>query len=167
VVDDDLDLEMDMDSTDPQRRRRPAKPAAPPPTPKSEPQPAPAKPPATAEAAAEPATAASEEVPPKKVKVVPSSKKGFLSRLADSIAGLLAKIPIPQWNLRNFAIGLVALIALLLVVENWPSIRLSFLGLHADVPKSLVLIIALAAGFGIGSLVFRRKDQAPRAQASD
>ncbi len=165
MVDDDLDLEMDMDSTDVPRRRRPAPrpPAAPPPQPETTPDPAPAA--ATAET--------SEKTPDKpaeaarKVQVVPSARKGFFARIGAAIGGMVARVPVPEWNARNFIIGLLALLALVLVVENWPLMRLSFLGLHADVPKSLVLIIALAAGFALGWLMFGRQAKAPKPKGSD
>jgi len=161
VVDDDLDLEMDMDSTDVPRRRRPAPrpPAAPPPPPDTTPETAPA--------------ATSDKTPDKtgqaarKVQVVPSARKGFVARVGAAIGGMVAKVPVPEWNARNFIIGLLALLALVLIVENWPLMRLSFLGLHADVPKSLVLIIALAAGFALGWLMFGRQAKAPKPKGSD
>lgn len=164
MVDDDLDLEMDMDSTDVPRRRRPT--PKPPVTPAPQPEPeGEAAPAATAAAPAE--TPDQPDVVARKVPVVASVRRGFFAKIGASLSGLLARIPVPEWNVRNFVIGLLALVALVLVVENWPAMRLSFLGLHADVPKSLVLIVALAAGFAVGWLLFGRRAEARKPRASD
>jgi uncharacterized integral membrane protein len=54
-------------------------------------------------------------------------------------------------------LGLLILALVVVVVENWPPMRLSFLGLHADLPKSLVLVIVFAVGFLLGWLPWRRR----------
>lgn len=143
MVDDDLDLDLELDSEPeaPRKKRfgrRKPKPAD-----------------ASKAAAEEPA-----EDAPKQVAVVPAKKQGFFGRILAPVTDLLARIRVPQWNVRNFLIGLLALALVVVVVENWPAMRLNFIGLHADVPKAVVLILDFALGFVVAWLILRRRGAA-------
>lgn len=84
-------------------------------------------------------------------------KPGLFARILSPVSSRVGKVHAPVWNLRNFALGVLILALLVLVVENWPSMRLSFLGLHADLPKALVLVVVFGLGFALGRLLSRRK----------
>lgn len=151
--DDDLDLELELD----EENEEPAKPKPKPATPAPKPEPAPA---AKAPTPAAPRPATSQppvEATEKPANVMSARKPGLAARVFSPVTGALQKLRLPTWNLRNFLLGLAVLILVVLVVENWPSTRLSFLGLHADVPKAVVLVLDFALGFVLAWLLLRRK----------
>ncbi len=151
--DDDLDLELELD----EENEEPAEPKPKAATPAPKPEPAPvAK--APVPAAPKPATSVPPtEGPEKPANVMSARKPGLAARAFAPVSGAVHKLRLPTWNLRNFLLGLAVLILVVLVVENWPSTRLSFLGLHADVPKAVVLILDFALGFVLAWLLLRRK----------
>lgn len=145
MVDDDLDLELDAeDEQEPPRRRRP--PAA---------KPAQAQ---DAKAAEKPADKPAEK-PAASVPVVPAERRSFLARILAPVTDFFSRIKLPAWNVRNFLIGLLALVLLVIVVENWPAMRLNFLGLHVDIPKAVVLILVFALGFALAWTMCRRRSE--------
>jgi len=156
VVDDDLDLDLDLDSEPqpPKKKglfgRAKSKPAS-----DGKPAPTADKPESKAPPAKEPADegAAEEASAPK--------KPGLLDRLRNSVSGSAGRIRVPDWNFRALVIGILVLLMLELARENWPAVRLNLLGLHADVPKCVALIVFFALGFAVGWLVFRRRHPAP------
>jgi uncharacterized integral membrane protein len=162
VADDDLDLDLDLDAETPgtkapkrglfSRRPKPA-PAPPQPAPaKAAPTPAPVAPKPAA-----PQPAADAGAADRPVTVMAARKPGLFARILSPVSSRVGKIPAPVWNLRNFGLGVLILALLVLVVENWPSMRLSFLGLHVDLPKALVLVVVFGLGFALGWLLSRRK----------
>lgn len=161
MADDDLDLDLDLDAETPGEKppkrglfSRKPKPApgrgeAAASTPAS-----PAAPKAAGETAPAPEAPAPAERP---VSVMPARKPGLFARMLGPVSSRVAKLHAPTWSLRNFGLGVLLLALLVLVVENWPPMRLSFLGLHADLPKALVLAIVFALGFLLGWLPCRRR----------
>lgn len=148
MVDDDLDLELDAeDEQEPPRRRRPAG----------------AKLAEGEQAQDAKAAAAPEEKPSKGVPVVPAERRSLLARLLAPVTDLFSRIRPPAWTVRNFAIGLLALVLVVIVVENWPAMRLNFLGLYVDIPKAVVLVIVFALGFALAWTVCRRRSEAAEA----
>ena len=85
----------------------------------------------------------------------PAKKRGFFARFAPS--GDAAPGKASFLNIKNFLIGLVALIVLVLVVQNWSPARLYFIGLHMDIPKSILLVVVFALGFGIAWWICHRR----------
>ena len=143
MPDDDLDLELDLDSEpEPLRKSRFGR------------KPSPAAAPAQAGApAAASGGAAPAATPP---AVVPVKRLGLCSRIGAPIRGCCARVRLPAWNLRTFGIGVAVLVLLLLLGENWPPMRLNLIGLHADVPKAVVLLLDFALGFAVAWLILRR-----------
>lgn len=133
MPEDDFDLDLDLDAA-------PARPAAA--------TPAPAAP---AEAAKAPAEAAA----PRR-QVVAGARPSLGERVRDPFARAASRVWPPVWGVRSFVVGLLALLLALVVVENWPPMRLNLLGLHADIPKAIVLLVDFAAGFGVAWLMLRR-----------
>lgn len=84
-------------------------------------------------------------------------KPGVFARILNPVSSRVGRIHAPVWNLRNFGLGVLILALLVLVIENWPSMRLSFLGLHVDLPKALVLVVVFGLGFALGRMLSRRK----------
>lgn len=151
--DDDLDLELELDEENEEPVKPKSKPAAPAPKP---------EPAAAAKTPTPGAPKPSTPLPPaegaeKPANVMSARKPGLAARAFAPVTGAMHKLRLPTWNLRNFLLGLAVLILVVLVVENWPSTRLSFLGLHADVPKAVVLILDFALGFVLAWLLLRRK----------
>jgi uncharacterized integral membrane protein len=170
VADDDLDLDLDLDTGAPDnkpgkrglfarkpkpapapKKAAPATPAAPKPPAAA---PAPVAPKAAAPAGAAPADPTAPDRP---VTVMASRKPGLFARLLGPISSRFGRVHAPVWNLRNFGLGVLILALLVVVVENWPPMRLSFLGLHVDLPKALALVIVFALGVVVGWLPSRRK----------
>ncbi len=82
-------------------------------------------------------------------KAVPARKPGWLAHLGERISNQIARIGLPEWNLRNFLYGLALLIVLILVVQNLAYVRLHVLGWRFDIPKSVVIIAAILLGAGL------------------
>jgi uncharacterized integral membrane protein len=144
VPDDDLDLDLDFDTT-PSRAAAPAPAAAP-------------TAPAAAPAADAPAPGPAEKAAgpqPRKPAVV-TVKPSLAERARAPFARAAGTAWPPAWRFRSFLLGLLILILALVVVENWPPMRLSLFGLHADIPKALVLLADFLAGFAVAWLLLRR-----------
>ena len=77
---------------------------------------------------------------------------------------LCGHVHLPPWNVKTFLVGLVVLVVVLVVAENWPPMRLSLLGLHADVPKAVVLIVDFLLGFGVAWLMLRKAGKAEKTE---
>ncbi len=149
MVDDDLDLELDLDA-EPEPRATPA--------PARKPQNAPA---AGAEAKTVASPPAAEA--PAAVPVVPTRKPGVFARVTKPVNDLFARLRLPRWNVKNFLIGLVVLVVVVAIADNWPPMRVNFIGLHVDVPKAVVLVVDFVVGFGVAWLILRRRGSAPPA----
>ena len=136
--DDDLDLELD---DEPVKREKP-------PVAKPEPKPAAAKP---TPAAAKPAAGGT----------VSGQRKGLLGGLSNSAAAMKGF----SWTGRTFACGLLALLVLLILAENWAPVRFYFLGLALELPKALAFVLDVALGALLMWLVLRRparSEEAPK-----
>ena len=90
-----------------------------------------------------------EEQAPHPAKAVPAHKPGWLARLGKQISNQVARIGLPEWNLRNFLYGLALLVAVILIARNWVDVRLDVLVWRFDVPKSVVIIAAVLLGAGL------------------
>ena len=135
MIDDDLDLDLAMDDDDDEPPKRP-KPVGP----------------RAVAAAAKPAPVAAKGAP-----VLPATKPGLVARVFAPVCGLFQRCHLPVWNARNFGLGLLILVLVLLVVENWPPMRLNCLGLHCDMPKAVVLVALFVLGFGVAWLILRKR----------
>ena len=82
-------------------------------------------------------------------KAVPARKPGWLARLGERLTNQIARIGLPEWNLRNFLYGLALLIAVILIARNWVDVRLDIVVWRFDVPKSVVIIAAMLLGAGL------------------
>jgi len=90
-----------------------------------------------------------EEQVPGPAKAVPARKPGWLARLGERISNQIARIGLPEWNLRSFLYGLAILIAFILIWRNWVDVRLDVLVWRFDIPKSIVIIAAILLGAGL------------------
>lgn len=149
MPDDDLDLDLDFD-TEPAQAKGPAPPSAPVPAA----PPAPAK--APAPEAGAPASGASAPQP--KRPAVATIRISLAERARAPFTRAAAAAWPPAWGFRSFLMGLLVLLLALVVVENWPPMRLNLFGLHADIPKALVLLADFLAGFAVAWLVLRRSN---------
>ncbi len=86
---------------------------------------------------------------PHPARAVPARKPGWLARLGERISNQVSRIGLPEWNLRNFLYGLALLIALILIARNWVDVRLDVLVWRFDIPKSVVIILAILLGAGL------------------
>lgn len=123
------------------------------------PPPAAVKPAADKADKAEPAAAAkpaATEPAAPKPPVVISEKPSFIGRLLSPLTARAEGYKF-EWSFKTFLIGLALLLLLVLIIENWSATRLSFLGLHADIPKAIVLIIVFALGYAAARLGMRRR----------
>jgi len=82
-------------------------------------------------------------------KAVPARKPGWLARLGERISNQIARVGLPEWNLRSFLYGLGLLVAVILIARNWVDVRLDVLVWRFDVPKSVVIIAAILLGAGL------------------
>lgn len=82
-------------------------------------------------------------------KAIPARKPGWLARLGERISNQIARVGLPEWNLRSFLYGLALLIAVILIARNWVDVRLDVLVWRFDVPKSVVIIAAILLGAGL------------------
>ncbi|MCD6351902.1 MAG: LapA family protein [Armatimonadetes bacterium] len=76
-------------------------------------------------------------------------KPGFFGRLAEQAGEALSGLKLPKMDINTISYGLLALIALALIIENWAPVRVNIFGFYADLPKALVFIV----GMGLGALV--------------
>ncbi len=105
---------------------------------------------------------------PHPAKAVPARKPGWLTRLGQRIGNQLSRIGLPEWNLRNFLYGLALLIALILIGRNWVDVRLDVLVWRFDIPKSVVIIVAMLLGAGlVRAWDAYHSQRAARAEQSD
>jgi uncharacterized integral membrane protein len=82
-------------------------------------------------------------------RAVAARKPGLFGRISNRMTEWLARIEYPQWNLRNFLYGLAILVALILIGRNWVDVRLDLVLWRFDVPKSVLIILALLLGAGL------------------
>lgn len=137
MPDDDFDLELDLDA----EPERPVKAKAPPP--------------AAAPAGASPESAGTPAGP----AMLPAERPGLIKRLLSPLARLGRLLRLPPWNLRTFGVGVAVLLLVLVIVENWAPMRLSLIGLHADVPKAAVLFVVFILGWVVARLSARRRGE--------
>lgn len=145
VKDDDLDLELDDEPV--RSARRPATPAAP--------RPAPARP-----AEPRPVAAVAPTARPVATPAAPPARKGFLSGISDSLAGVRSF----HWNVRTFLMLLAVIVVIAIIAENWMPIRFYFFGFAFEIPKALSFILDVALGALLMWLWMRRPG--PGAEAS-
>ena len=82
-------------------------------------------------------------------KAIPARKPGWLARLGERISNQIARIGLPEWDLRSFLYGLAILITFILIWRNWVDVRLDVLVWRFDIPKSVVIIAAILLGAGL------------------
>jgi len=90
-----------------------------------------------------------EEQPVHPAKALPARKPSWLARLGKRISNQIARIGLPEWNLRNFLYGLALLLVLVLIWRNWVDVRLDVLVWRFDIPKSVLIIAAILLGAGL------------------
>ena len=134
--DDDLDLELD---DEPVVREKPAA----------------AKP----EATAAPAKPAPQAARPAAGATVAGQRKGLLAGLSNSAAAVRGF----AWSPRTFVIGLLALLVIVILAENWAPVRFYFLGLALELPKAVAFVLDVAIGAALMWLLLRRPGRAEEA----
>jgi len=133
VKDDDLDLELDDEPVRRERRPAPAVAAHTPPV----------KPATTAPVAAAKVPAPAEAA---------DKRTGWLG-------GLLAPVTWVRdfkWTVRNFLSILIALIVLVVLIENWVPVRFYALGCAFELPRTVTFVIDLVIGALLMWLWLRR-----------
>jgi len=96
---------------------------------------------------------------PPEPRVVPSVRPGLLAGAWQACIGFFAAIRLPTWNLRLFGWMLLALVVIIFLVGNWSPMRLYFLGLHVEFPKTVAIVVLLAAGFIAGWFAATRRQE--------
>ncbi|MBU0608433.1 MAG: hypothetical protein KKI08_11145 [Armatimonadetes bacterium] len=129
MKDDDLDLELDDEPV--RREPRPA----PAPT-------APVKPAATAAVTAAKAAAPAEA----------GKRPGWLGGLLAPVAWIRDF----RWTVRNFLSILIALVVLVVLIENWVPVRCYALGFAFEMPRTVTFVIDLVIGALLMWLWLRR-----------
>jgi len=79
-------------------------------------------------------------------RVMAERKPGVLSRVGSSVSDQFSFITHPNWSIRNFLLILAALIVLVVLAENWAAVRISFLGLRAELPKAVAFLLNIILG---------------------
>lgn len=90
--------------------------------------------------------AAAAEAPSAGATAVSARKPGLVGRLLNGVQGTFAGITAPRWDWRTFACGLIALIALVWLIQNWAPWRVTFFGWHLDLPMAVWFVIFVALG---------------------
>ncbi len=67
-------------------------------------------------------------------------------RLPPRLSLLLAGLAAPRWDLRTFFYGLIALIILVLFINNWAPVRIDLLGWKFQWPLPIFFIVSLVLG---------------------
>lgn len=137
------DLDLDLDAFDPEKHPR---------KPRSEAAASAAQP--AAEADAKPAA-----------KAVAARLPGLASRVGASVSAPLSAVREHRWDLKTFLWGLLGLILLVLLIENWVPMRFYFLGLRFELPRALAFIVDMAIGGLILWLWLRRKSHAGESES--
>ena len=132
MADDDFDIELEQAATEARGEAAPAKPAA-----EAEPEP----------------SAEAHAMSAKKPGVVDVAK----GRLGDRVA----KFGRPQLTVKNALWGLLVVILIALLAENWSAVRINFFGAYADVPKPVAFLVDVLIGALIMWYVGLRKPAAP------
>lgn len=143
MKDDDLDLDLDLGPDVPSVPERASKPVT---------------------AAAKPAgdgAAKSPNETGKPAKMLPERRPGAFSRLGAQVSGQLSHLGKPAWNWRNFGLGLLLLVVLLLLGTNWAPVRVYVLGLRLELPGALAFLLSMALG-GLLTWLCLRRHSTPR-----
>ena len=138
MKEDDLDLELDLGPDVPPVPERASKPVSP----------------------ASKAAPVDSPAPAKPAKMLPERRPGAFSRFGTQVSGQLAHLGSPAWNWRNFGIGLLALLVLLLLGTNWAPVRVYVLGLRLELPGALAFLLSLVLGGLLTWLCLRRHTSA-------
>lgn len=101
--------------------------------------------------------------PTKPAKMLPERRPGAFSRLGSQVSGQLSHLGPPAWNWRNFGLGLVVLLVLLLLGTNWAPVRIYVLGLRLELPGAIAFLLSVVLGGALTWLCLRRHS-APRGQ---
>ena len=96
---------------------------------------------------------------PPQPRVVPSVRPGLLSSAWQSCVGFLGAIRLPTWDLRLFGWMLLALIVIVFLGGNLSPMRLYFLGLQIQFPKTVAIVVLLAVGFLAGWFAATRRQE--------
>ena len=96
---------------------------------------------------------------PPQPRVVPSVKPGLFRTAWLSCTDFFAAIKLPAWNLQLFSWTLLGLVIIIVLVGNWSPMRLYFIGIYIQFPKTAALLITLAIGFLAGWLAATRRQE--------
>ncbi len=132
MADDDFDIELEQAATEAKGGAASAKPAD--------------------EAAAEP-SAETHAMSAKKPGVVDLAK----GRLSDRVS----RFGRPRLTVVNALWGLLVVLAIALLAENWSAVRVNFFGAYVDVPKPVAFLVDVLIGALIMWYVALRKPAAP------
>jgi uncharacterized integral membrane protein len=132
VADDDFDIELEQAASEAKGDAAPAKPAA--------------------EAAAEPSAEA---------HAMSAKKPGAVEKAKEKLGDRVAKFGRPQLTVKNALAGLVVVLAVALLAENWSAVRVNFFGAYVDVPKPVAFLVDVLIGALIMWYVGLRKPAAP------
>jgi len=86
--------------------------------------------------------------PHKPTRAASARKPSIFARAGEAIRAPFSRLRLPTLDWRTVSYGLLALIALILIVRNWAPVRISLFGWYVDIPKAIAFIIF----FGLGVL---------------
>lgn len=92
-------------------------------------------------------------------KAVAARKPGLASRVGASVAAPLSAVRDHRWDFKTFLWGLLGLILLVLLIENWVPMRFYFLGCRFELPRALAFIVDMAIGALLLWLWLRRNSR--------
>ncbi|MBC7287022.1 MAG: hypothetical protein H5T86_03050 [Armatimonadetes bacterium] len=75
-----------------------------------------------------------------------SRRPGPFARAGDSIGKAVGHLRLPRLDAVTILYGLLALIVLALLAENWSPVRINLFGLYVDVPKAVAFVVNLGLG---------------------
>jgi len=88
-------------------------------------------------------------------------KPGVVDRAKERLGDRVAKFGRPQLTLKTALWGLVVVIVIALLAENWSAVRINFFGAYVDVPKPVAFLVDVLIGALIMWFLALRKPAAP------
>ena len=87
-----------------------------------------------------------EGAPVRPPRLMTARKPGQFEQLTRKVTAPLARVKLPEWNLRTFGALLGVILVLWFLLENWPPARVELLIWSFDAPKTVLFLFNLILG---------------------
>lgn len=104
--------------------------------------------------------AGSSGAAPDDAHAMSARKPGVVSRAKERLSDKVARLGRPQLTVKNTLWGLLLVVVVAMLAENWSQVRLNFFGAYVDVPKPVAFVVDVGIGALVMWLIMRRKDGA-------